>query len=284
MRLFVKIASYTAVALTVWLSAALCNAAIVTVNRAVGSYLKSDEFVVRQDTVEISGNKELTRYEVLLLAGLDKKRSWFDLSERDMELFIRSNNWVKRCEVRKLLPNRVKILIEEYVPAIVLSGRETGAQDNAGNILWFADRDGTVFKKAFPGESSRDLPLLFIDDSDRVQQERREMIQRAIAIAETWREGREVCTLIGIYRDAVNGFSADCEFQGGKSSRIRLGHLASGAADAKELGKSFFDAARKLQSRSMFAAEYSFDGEKQDRKVIVGQLVQQVKRGQNAEE
>ncbi|HSW59233.1 MAG TPA: FtsQ-type POTRA domain-containing protein, partial [bacterium] len=135
--------------------------------QALREWKQSEMVRVSDDHVEISGNNMLSRKEVILLSGLESGKSWFDLDERRMEAYLLSSGWVKRAFVTKLFPDSLKIVLEEFVPAIVVNSRRSGSSPNEKkdvSTLWFADSEGIVFKRTFPGETTALLPFFHIDN------------------------------------------------------------------------------------------------------------------------
>ncbi len=251
----------------VYVTAALVTAGFVGLENLARRIHDSDYFAVVPAQVAIEGAQRIEHKEILLLAGLDRRISWFDLDEHRMELFIRTNGWVKRCAVRAVFPNAVRIFVEEYDPAIVVYRRETrGEKGESLYAIWFADRDGVIFKKAFPGEHRGDLPLLFIEDADAVD---RRIVQQALVVAAEWRKHRDLCLLRNVVYDIIDGFSLECEFPRSRRAAILLGKIDADA-EVFRRGEIFRHTAHGLRTKRLFAGEYRFDDAET---LVAGQLV-----------
>lgn len=256
-----------------YLTALLVSAGFVGLERLSTAIHDSDFFAVLPGQVLIEGSRRIERSEILLLAGLDRRVSWFDIDEHRIELFIRSNGWIKRCAVNTVFPNGVRIFVEEYEPAIVVYRRETGGEKGEALYgMWFANREGMVFKKMFPGEYRSDLPLFFVE-SDVSAARQRELIRRAVAIAAEWSKHRGICVPRGISYGTVEGFSLECEFPERRRSTIVLGDVSDDEA-IERYGDLFRRTASSLRARRLFAGEYLFEMSDGDTKLVAGRLVQ----------
>ena len=273
MRKALSIIALTGLTLLVWMTAGLFTAFFVHTERYAAQLRASDEFAVTPAKVTVEGIAQLTHDEVLLLAGLDRRVSWFDIDEHRAELFIRSNGWIKECEVQAVFPDKVRIVIEEYLPAIVVNSRESAGEQGEGLYsIWFADADGVIFKKAFPRESRTDLPLFFIEN-DPGPDLRTTLVKQAIAVALEWKRHGDLCQLRSIGYDAFDGFSLECEFPKHRTARIMLGDPGTGDEIIKRRGVIFRDAAVRLRDKRLFAGEFQFDARRSGDALIAGQVV-----------
>lgn len=276
MKRVARIATTLFFAFFVWVAVGLFSAFFVYGGQILFAIYDSDLFAVTPEKVEITGVSRLTREEILLLAGLDRRVRWFDLDEHRIALFIRSNGWIKECAVIARFPDRVQVSVTEYQPAIVVNRPETsGEHGERLYSIWFADADGAVFKKAFPREGREALPLLFVEDE--VDPGRtREIIRQALSIAEEWRPRADICRLRSIGYDLFDGFSLECEFPGYRIARVVLGDLAGDDSLLRRRGRIFFESAEKLRERKLFAAEYLFDPHREDDMLVAGRIVHYV--------
>ncbi len=273
MRKALSVIALTGLTLLVWMTAGLFSAFFVHTERYAAQLRASDEFAVTPDKVAVEGIVQLARDEVLLLAGFDRRLSWFDVDEHRAELFIRSNGWIKECEVQTIFPDRVRIRIVEYEPAIVVNSRETSGERGEGLYsIWFADADGVIFKKAFPREGKSELPLFFIEQ-ERSPEGRTALVRQAIAIAGEWRRHTDLCALRSIGYDRYDGFSLECEFPKRRTARILLGEPGTGDEIIKRRGGIFRDAAARLRDKRLFAGEFQFDARRGGDALIAGQVV-----------
>ncbi len=272
MRLFLKILKGGFCLIFCYIMLFSLNFLFVFTDRFITETKNSEEFAVYPDGVEIEGTDRISRDELLIITGLDRRRSYFELSERRLELFIYANRWVRRCAVKKMFPNRIKILIEEYKPAMIINGSEKANSGKNAYSLWFADSDGLVFKKAYPREADGSLPFFYIDSETVEGADRRMRIKRAIAIVKEWKKGKPECRVNRIYYDILNHYSMDCEVGGKRVSRVYLGAVPNDD-DLGSKRKIFFNTLHKLQKKKMYAGEFHFDGEGDHRRVVLGRLV-----------
>ena len=111
------------------------------------SLLNHSYFSVRE--IKVKGRERVGGSEIVALAGLSHGMNIWKIDVKAIEAKIKEHPWVKRVLVRRELPHRVVIEVEERVPkAIVALGR-----------LYYVDADGMVFKEVGEGENV-DLPLL----------------------------------------------------------------------------------------------------------------------------
>jgi len=104
-------------------------------------------FSVRE--VKVSGGEKIGGGEVLRLAGLSEGMSVWEIDPRRIEEKVRSHPWVRRVTVRRELPHRIVIEIEERAArGIAVLGR-----------LYYVDSEGVVFKPVEEGEGV-DYPFL----------------------------------------------------------------------------------------------------------------------------
>jgi len=68
---------------------------------------------LRIAAVALSGNKHLTREEVLAAAGVDGRASLLFLDVADARLRLKTNPWIAEATVQKLYPDRLRIAITE---------------------------------------------------------------------------------------------------------------------------------------------------------------------------
>ncbi|MBI2340590.1 MAG: FtsQ-type POTRA domain-containing protein [Deltaproteobacteria bacterium] len=111
-------------------------------------------FLVRSDTftlkeMELSGPFDhTTRKAVERLAEAPYGKNLFTVNLSRLEKNIRRHPWVKRVEVRRVLPDKIRIHLEEYTPVALF---------DAGS-LYLVSREGKIFKKLRPGEVGPSRP------------------------------------------------------------------------------------------------------------------------------
>lgn len=255
-------------------------------SRLISDWKQSDMVKVGPERVEITGNSMVESEEILLLSGLDREKSWFEVDERKIESYLMSNGWIKSATVKKIFPDSVRVAIVEYKPVLIVNSRKK--VESEGSIkdlftMWFADSEGIVFKKAFPGETDGTLPFFHIDYDSVTQEHREEKIKTAVSITDSWKNCRSICSVSSIRFETTAGFIADCEGSGSLRSAIHFGKV-SDPAEIDEMRTSFMNIANKFMSENKWAGEYIFERNEKDRKirVVVGKMVQNIKRGNDA--
>ncbi len=99
--------------------------------------------------VEVQGTERLTASRVRTWLGMVEGRSIWRTAPRDLEDSLRRYPPVADAHVRRILPDRIEVTIEEREPDVVV-------RDKRG--FFFADVDGVLFEMARPETS--DLPAL----------------------------------------------------------------------------------------------------------------------------
>ena len=96
-------------------------------------YLRSAEhFNVKQ--IEVRGAFFLPAEEVRRLAGIKSGENLFDFRPRQIEKALTVEPWISRVRVRRLVPDRVTISIQEREPLAIV----------AGNGLFCLSQDGVL--------------------------------------------------------------------------------------------------------------------------------------------
>lgn len=104
--------------------------------------------LLKVKNVELEGGSHTTSAEVARAAGLDDKDHLLFVSATDVTARVRALPWVKSVKVDRLLPNTVRIRIEERDSAMVLT-TPSGS--------WTLDGSGRVLEH---GGEGRGLPVL----------------------------------------------------------------------------------------------------------------------------
>ena len=250
----------------------------------VSDWKKSDMVKVIPEKIEINGTSKVEKSEVLLISGLDREQSWFEINERKIESYLMSNGWVKNATVKKIFPDSVKITILEYSPALIVNSRKKVVADGETKdmfTMWFADMEGIVFKKAFPGETDGSLPFFHIDYDSVSPELREEKIKTAVLITDSWKQCSGLCSMTSIRFDITNGFIADCEGSGSLRSAIHFGKV-SDKAEIDEMSSSFINIASKLLNENKWAGEYTFERKDKKIRALIGKVFQNIKRGSDA--
>ena len=286
MKRFLGILSCTGYVFCTYVFISLFAAAFCFAGDAFVTFKNSDKMLITPENVEISGNYRLGREDILFAAGLDKKISFFDADRKKMTLNLTTCGWVKKAFVEKFFPDSVKIHIEEFKPVMIVNSRKKSPDsDKDLFMMWFSDADGILFKRVVPGESSKDMPVFFLNYSTPEEDKKRpERIKNAIFLAEKWGTISPFCKLDAISYEVLVGYSMECSAGRNLKTVIRLKDEFSG----DEWVKMMTDAANAMNSllaENQWAGEYEFDkvensfGEKKY-ETILGKRVQNIKKGE----
>lgn len=249
-------------------------------------FKQSDTMLVSPENVEIIGNSRLDRNEILFIAGLDRKVSFFDIDKDKTALSLTTCGWVKKAFVEKFMPNSVKITIEEFEPVMIVNSikRSSDLQKDTF-MMWFSDADGILFKRVVAGETLGDLPVFLLNYSvPEDRKKRSEKIKNAISIAKIWNNISSLCKIKKIDYEAVSGYSMECSRKDGLSTIIHLKESFSDA-DWRIMMQDAADMSENLLTMNKWAGEYEFDEvdnslTDEKYKMIVGKLVQNVRKGE----
>lgn len=124
--------------------------------------------VFRVNGVVFTGNEHLTDEELRNMAGLKGGENLLFLSGRKMFEKMSESPWIRAVSVRKELPDRLSILIEEAEPFALL--------DMKGR-LFFVDDQGKML------EELRDSPVPFLPVISGDPFEKKEAFKEAISLA-----------------------------------------------------------------------------------------------------
>jgi cell division protein FtsQ len=99
--------------------------------------LHDDRFVIRSSSsIELEGNRHVTRAQLLGIFGEDVDRNIFTISLDQRRAELERLPWVAHATVMRLLPNRMRVSIVERVPvAFVRQGSHIGLVDGSGVLL-----------------------------------------------------------------------------------------------------------------------------------------------------
>ncbi len=136
---------YRGLVVTMWLSLLLAAAAgVVEVRRWI---LASPFLALRE--VEVEGNQKVAPWEVRVLGGLALGDNLLTIDVDRVAAGIQRHPWVAEVTVRRVYPDRIKVLIRERKPVAVL----------VKEVLYYVDADATVFSRVPPGDPM-DYPVL----------------------------------------------------------------------------------------------------------------------------
>jgi cell division protein FtsQ len=141
---------------TTWGRIAAGSGLVLVMGAGIAALLVVRSFVLRDEhfkvesssSIQIAGNSQLTRPQLLSVFGEDVERNVFKIPLEARRAELESLPWVAHATVMRLLPNRVRVAIVERTPvAFVRQGKEIGLVDANGVLLDMArpvDADGVV--------------------------------------------------------------------------------------------------------------------------------------------
>ena len=103
--------------------------------------------------VAVQGNDRLSSDQILGWANIPLKRSIFAVNIKEISQTVASKSQIKKVEIRRILPAKVLIVVEERLPFACLS---------RGKELFEVCDDGVIIKKTI---DSIDLPSIRVDSS-----------------------------------------------------------------------------------------------------------------------
>jgi cell division protein FtsQ len=133
----------------------LIVATLVTTGVLFGAYraalvvLSSD--VVTVTRISVSGNRRLSRDEVLALVSGLQGRNMLILNLGEWRQKLLASPWIAEAALRRVLPGTVDVVVTERDPAGIA---------RLGERLYLIDRRGTLIDEFGPGHASLDLPLV----------------------------------------------------------------------------------------------------------------------------
>ncbi|MDR0355150.1 MAG: FtsQ-type POTRA domain-containing protein [Deltaproteobacteria bacterium] len=110
---------------------------------------KSNFFIVQPQSILVTGQKKLSRAEVLEAAGLDKPVNNLTLDVDSAINSLKSIPWVDDAKLRQSYPDGLKLTITEFEPKAIVNLE----------YLYYIDVKGKPFKILERGEVS-DLPII----------------------------------------------------------------------------------------------------------------------------
>jgi len=122
------------------------------------------------EKIEVRECQRMDRQQILDAASIPPQAPILKLDLKEIAQRVESLPWVRSCEVRRILPDKLSLRIVERRPAALIHiGR-----------LWYVDEDGTPFKEPSPGETL-DYPVLTgWEDQGWKKGEGEELIQEAL--------------------------------------------------------------------------------------------------------
>ncbi len=287
MKKFLRILSSIGYVLCTYLLVSLFAAVFCFAGDTFEAFKNSDRMLITPENVEIIGNDRLSREDILFVAGLDKKISFFDADSKKMTLNLSTCGWVKKAFVEKFFPNSVVIHIEEFKPAMIVTSRKRSSDSDKDSFMpWFSDADGILFKKALSREIPKDMPTFYLKYSTPEEEKKRsEKIKNAIFLAKKWENLDSLCHLRSISYEFLAGYSLLCVLE--KKRLETVIHLKEEATvdEWNQMMQKTSGAIRELLAKSQWVWEYDFDKVKNnfgetEFEIIFGKLVN-IKKGES---
>jgi cell division protein FtsQ len=153
--------------------------AVVLGFRMVRGFLESDPrfTIASSSSIQILGNSELTRADLLGVFGSDLGRNIFfvPLARRQAEL--EQVPWVAQASVMRLLPDQIRVSIVERVPIAFI---------RLGNHVELADKDGVILHLAPATLAARHYSFPVVTgftaaDPPQARRDRMQLYQRLLA-------------------------------------------------------------------------------------------------------
>ncbi len=192
--------------------------------------------------IEVNGTSRLGLEELKRTAGLAEGQNIFAVELERAERRLRAHAWVRTAQVRRVVPDRIVVDIQEHRPAALVSL----------DGLYLVDQQGEVFKRLQPGEQA-DLPVITgITRAAFTEAPRRARARMQAALATIDRVSRTACLarreLAEVHLDELLGTSLVLD---PGALHVRLGPNRAG--DRLDLLCQLFDELerRGLKARSV---------------------------------
>ncbi len=133
----------------------MAGAGCLVLGAALGAACKLSADYIRQapaftiKEVNVNTGQHVSREDVLKLAGIREGRNIFSFHLAEAIQGVEFHPWVKSVSVRRQLPDRVLIELEERTPIAIV----------AMDSLYYLDEDLEIFKKVVPADSL-DFPVI----------------------------------------------------------------------------------------------------------------------------
>lgn len=101
-------------------------------------------------SVAVTGAVRVAPEEAVELSGITEGQNMLSFSAGDVVEALKTNPWVKKASLKRMLPGSVEIVITERVPAALV---------HLDGALYVMDASGTVFKK-YAAADGLDLPVV----------------------------------------------------------------------------------------------------------------------------
>ena len=101
------------------------------------------------NTIEVQGCHRTDKQQIMEAAALPLKTPVFQLDLKEIAQRVEALSWVRSCEVRRVLPDKLSVRVTERQPVALIRM----------DTLYYVDEDGTPFTEPALGEPL-DYPIL----------------------------------------------------------------------------------------------------------------------------
>jgi cell division protein FtsQ len=172
---------------------------------------------LRVEDVEVNGCHLLEHQQILDAAAVPPRAPILKLELKEIAWRVESLPWVRSCEVRRILPNKLSFRIVERRPvALIHIGK-----------LYYLDEDGTPFKEPSPGETLNYPILTGWEDQWWETSEGKELIQEALGLLKEVPNYPHLCRQ-GVSEIHLNETGELTIFTEKRGTMIILGRLGGG--------------------------------------------------------
>jgi cell division protein FtsQ len=122
------------------------------------------------NTIEVHGFQRTDQQQIMEAAAVPLKTPIFQLDLKEIAQRVEALSWVRSCEVRRVLPDKLSVRVIERQPVALIRM----------DTLYYVDEDGTPFKKIAPGEPLNYPILTGWEDGGWKEGEGKELIGEAL--------------------------------------------------------------------------------------------------------
>jgi cell division septal protein FtsQ len=140
------------------------------------------------DKIEVHGCQRTDPQQILKAAAVPPETPILKLDLREISQRVEAIEWVRSCEVRRVLPDKIALRVVERNPVVLIHLDK----------LYYVDEDGTPFKEPSAGESL-DYPILTgWKDQEWKRGEKKDLVSEALWFI------REVRNYPHLYQEGVS--------------------------------------------------------------------------------
>jgi len=178
----------------------IAMAALPVVIQSTWQYLSASPVFVLTN-IEVEGNQGLSAEDILEIAKTYAGENLLDTDVSGIRKDIMATGWAQDVEIIKELPNTLRIILKEHIPAATL----------LASGLSMIDENGRIFRTIVAGEKIPRPVITGIQNPDDPQQSR--LLERALAIRGLYKQAGllEFDQLSEISHEYARGFSITTE-------------------------------------------------------------------------